>query len=107
MRGRSSERRAGLLNYSTFLASPRRRRWLIRISCHAPDRQYWNRGPTVADEGRPPGRQEPTDRVQANEVLRLPTTQALVVANQLKVGSLILIDVVTAKGIFRFSLTPK
>jgi hypothetical protein len=36
-----------------------------------------------------------------------PSTQALTVANQLKVGSLILIDVVTAKGTFRFSLTPK
>ena len=36
-----------------------------------------------------------------------PSTQALTVANQLKVGSLILIDVITAKGTFRFSLTPK
>jgi hypothetical protein len=36
-----------------------------------------------------------------------PGPQALAVANQLKVGSLILIDVVTAKGTFSFSLTPK
>jgi hypothetical protein len=36
-----------------------------------------------------------------------PSAQALAVANQLKVGSLILIDVVTAKGTFSFSLTPK
>jgi hypothetical protein len=36
-----------------------------------------------------------------------PIAQALAVTNQLKVGSLILIDVVTAKGTFSFSLTPK
>ena len=36
-----------------------------------------------------------------------PSAQALAVANQLKVGSLILIDVVTVKGTFSFSLTPK
>ena len=36
-----------------------------------------------------------------------PSAQAFAVANQLKVGSLILIDVVTAKGTFSFSLTPK
>lgn len=36
-----------------------------------------------------------------------PTIQALTVLKQLKVGSLILIDVYTAKGRFAFSLTPK
>jgi hypothetical protein len=36
-----------------------------------------------------------------------PSAQAFAVANQLKVGSLILIDVVTAMGTFSFSLTPK
>jgi len=36
-----------------------------------------------------------------------PTTQALAVLKQLKVGSLILIDVFTAIGTFSFSLTPK
>ena len=36
-----------------------------------------------------------------------PSAQALAVVNQLKVGSLILIDVFTAKGTFSFSLTPK
>jgi hypothetical protein len=36
-----------------------------------------------------------------------PSAQALAVANQLQVGSLILIDVFTAKGTFSFSLTPK
>jgi hypothetical protein len=36
-----------------------------------------------------------------------PNAQALAVANQLQVGSLILIDVFTAKGTFSFSLTPK
>jgi hypothetical protein len=36
-----------------------------------------------------------------------PSAQAFAVANQLKVGSLILIDVVTANGTFSFSLTPK
>jgi invasion protein IalB len=36
-----------------------------------------------------------------------PSAQALVVVNQLKVGSLILIDVFTTKGTFSFSLTPK
>jgi hypothetical protein len=36
-----------------------------------------------------------------------PTMQALAVLKQLKVGSLILIDVFTAKGTFNFSLTPK
>jgi len=36
-----------------------------------------------------------------------PSAQALPVVNQLKVGSLILIDVLTAKGTFSFSLTPK
>ena len=35
------------------------------------------------------------------------TAQALAVVKQLKVGSLILIDVFTAKGAFSFSLTPK
>jgi hypothetical protein len=36
-----------------------------------------------------------------------PSAQALAVVNQLRVGSLILIDVFTAKGTFSFSLTPK
>jgi hypothetical protein len=36
-----------------------------------------------------------------------PTGQALAVLKQLKAGSLILIDVYTAKGAFDFSLTPK
>jgi len=36
-----------------------------------------------------------------------PSAQAFAVAKQLKVGSLILIDVITAKGTFSFSLTPK
>ena len=36
-----------------------------------------------------------------------PSEQAFAVANQLKVGSLVLIDVFTAKGTFSFSLTPK
>lgn len=36
-----------------------------------------------------------------------PSAEALVVVKQLKVGSLILIDVFTAKGMFSFSLTPK
>jgi hypothetical protein len=36
-----------------------------------------------------------------------PTTQALAILQQLKVGSLILIDVFTARGTFNFSLTPK
>ena len=36
-----------------------------------------------------------------------PTIQALAALKQLKVGSLILIDVFTAKGTFNFSLTPK
>jgi hypothetical protein len=36
-----------------------------------------------------------------------PSTQALAVLRQLKVGSLILIDVFTEKGVFNFSLTPK
>ena len=36
-----------------------------------------------------------------------PSTQALAVVKQLRVGSLILIDVFTAKGAFSFSLTPK
>jgi hypothetical protein len=36
-----------------------------------------------------------------------PSTQALAVLRQLKVGSLILIDVFTEKGAFNFSLTPK
>jgi hypothetical protein len=35
------------------------------------------------------------------------SAQALAVVNQLKVGSLILIDVFTARGMFSFSLTPK
>jgi len=35
------------------------------------------------------------------------SAQALAVVKQLKVGSLILIDVFTAKGAFSFSLTPK
>ena len=36
-----------------------------------------------------------------------PSAQALMAVKQLKVGSLILIDVFTAKGTFSFSLTPK
>ena len=36
-----------------------------------------------------------------------PSTSALAVVRQLKVGALILIDVYTDKGAFRFSLTPK
>lgn len=36
-----------------------------------------------------------------------PSAQALTVVKQLKVGSLILIDVFTVKGTFSFSLTPK
>lgn len=36
-----------------------------------------------------------------------PSLGALAVLKQLKVGSLILIDVFTAKGAFNFSLTPK
>jgi hypothetical protein len=36
-----------------------------------------------------------------------PTVQALAVLKQLKTGSLILIDVYTARGEFNFSLTPK
>jgi hypothetical protein len=36
-----------------------------------------------------------------------PNIQALAVLRQLKVGSLILIDVFTEKGVFNFSLTPK
>ena len=36
-----------------------------------------------------------------------PSAQALAVVKQLEVGSLILIDVLTAKGAFSFSLTPK
>jgi len=36
-----------------------------------------------------------------------PTGQALAVLKQLEAGSLILIDVYTAKGAFDFSLTPK
>lgn len=36
-----------------------------------------------------------------------PTGEAFAVLKQLKVGSLILIDVYTAKGAFNFSLTPK
>lgn len=36
-----------------------------------------------------------------------PSLEALAVLKQLKVGSLILIDVFTAKGTFSFSLTPK
>jgi hypothetical protein len=36
-----------------------------------------------------------------------PSAQALVAVKQLKVGSLILIDVFTAKGTFSFSSTPK
>jgi hypothetical protein len=36
-----------------------------------------------------------------------PSVQALSVLKQLKIGSLILIDVYTAKGVFNFSLTPK
>jgi len=36
-----------------------------------------------------------------------PSAQAITAINQLRVGSLILIDVVTAKGTFNFSLTAK
>ena len=36
-----------------------------------------------------------------------PTSEAFTVLKQLKVGSLILIDVYTAKEVFNFSLTPK
>jgi hypothetical protein len=36
-----------------------------------------------------------------------PSAQAFTVAKQLKVGSLILIDVFTLKGTFSFSMTPK
>ena len=36
-----------------------------------------------------------------------PSMQALTALNQLKIGSLVLIDVYTEKGEFRFSLTPK
>jgi hypothetical protein len=36
-----------------------------------------------------------------------PSAQSLIVVKQLKVGSLVLIDVVTAKGVFSFSSTPK
>jgi hypothetical protein len=36
-----------------------------------------------------------------------PTAQAITALNQLRIGSLILIDVVTAKGTFTFSLTAK
>jgi hypothetical protein len=36
-----------------------------------------------------------------------PSAQALTVLRQLRVGSLILIDVLTEKGSFNFSLTPK
>ena len=36
-----------------------------------------------------------------------PSTQSLSVLKQLSAGSLVLIDVYTAKGVFRFSLTPK
>lgn len=36
-----------------------------------------------------------------------PSAQALAVVKQLKIGSLILIDVFTTKGAFSFSLTPK
>lgn len=36
-----------------------------------------------------------------------PSAQALAVVKQLEVGSLVLIDVLTAKGAFSFSLTPK
>jgi hypothetical protein len=36
-----------------------------------------------------------------------PSAQALPVLKQLKIGSLVLIDVYTAKGEFSFSLTPK
>ena len=36
-----------------------------------------------------------------------PSAQAPMAVKQLKVGSLILIDVFTAKGVFSFSLTPK
>jgi hypothetical protein len=36
-----------------------------------------------------------------------PSTQALAALKQLKVGTLILIDVFTARGAYKFSLTPK
>jgi hypothetical protein len=36
-----------------------------------------------------------------------PSLEALAVLKQLEVGSLILVDVYTAKGTFKFSLTPK
>jgi len=36
-----------------------------------------------------------------------PTAQAFAVVQQLEIGSLVLIDVYTAKGAFSFSLTPK
>jgi hypothetical protein len=36
-----------------------------------------------------------------------PSAQALAVIKELKEGSLILVDVFTAKGVFNFSLTPK
>lgn len=36
-----------------------------------------------------------------------PSTQSLGMLKQLSAGSLVLIDVYTAKGVFRFSLTPK
>src|SRR5438046_1105120 len=36
-----------------------------------------------------------------------PSVEALAVLKQLKIGSLILIDVFTDKGVFNFSLTPK
>jgi hypothetical protein len=36
-----------------------------------------------------------------------PSAQALAVLKQLKVGTLILIDVLTARGAYKFSLTPK
>lgn len=36
-----------------------------------------------------------------------PTAQALAIVRQLAAGSLILVDVVTARSTFRFSLTPK
>jgi hypothetical protein len=36
-----------------------------------------------------------------------PSAQALAIVKQLEIGSLILIDVFTAKGTFSFSLTPK
>ena len=36
-----------------------------------------------------------------------PSAEALAILSQLKVGSLVLVDVFTAKGTFSFSLTPK